>query len=274
MGLFGDILGGAAAVTGGLAGTVAGIPGMIAGSKGASGLVNGITGNNKNPNDPLSYLQNRPEYPTYKDPGAYTPTNGTQVSYADQLNTQGLDKLRGLATSDGESPWATMQRSELSRQQGLGADQLRANAGQGLAQATGNLASHGGLTGGAAERMAGGSNLAMQENLQKLGGQGAQLGSQIGIADNQNKMDLLKSLPGMEVASMAPRISQDQFNAGLDQSNAQNKNQYGLQSAAGQNQFNQSNYTADTNAWGQMANAQATAANRPKGFWSNLLDFG
>lgn len=275
MDFFSDIVEGAGAVAGGLAGAPAGIAGSFFGGKAGGATANALNPwGNRDPNNPLSFLGGMPEYPTYAAPGAFKASEAAQVNFGD-VNRDALDKLKGIGMSEGESPWAVMQRANLERESGLGADQLRANAAQGLNSGMSAIAAGQGLTGGASERMANASNAAMQEQLQRLGANKAGASSQIGLQDYEQKLGILKGLPGQELAYAEPGMREALANAGYQQqtnlANAGGENQYNLGSAAQQNAFNQANYGAQLGAWGNMANAQAIAANKPKGFVEQLL---
>ena len=139
-------------------------------------------------------------------------------SSSDYLNTDYIDKLRGLAGETGKGAW---QRNQMNLAESQ-ADQARQNLTQAgasnLATSQGNMAMRGGLTSGASER------LGMQNMQSQLAGQqgiGQQLSDQaltIGGAADARQRALLGQLGQAELGAA-------NFGAGIDQWNAQQKNQ-------------------------------------------------
>lgn len=134
---------------------------------------------------------------------------------ADQLNTQGLEEIRKRALSTGPSEWANL----MTQQQGLEENKARQNAGEQEAsarsEALSGLASKGGLSSGARERLAtaGANNYA--KSLQDVGLQGQQQRLGIGVQDQANQLQLLQGLPGMELAKTGQDIQKTGMWSGL-----------------------------------------------------------
>jgi hypothetical protein len=133
--------------------------------------------------------------------------------------------------------------------QSAGANQT---AGQ-TAQATDALASQGGLSSGARERAAeGGANNFMNMS-QNINQQRASNDMQIGVNDEQNKIQELGQLPGME----------NQKVQGLQAVNAADTaNQIAENQSL--NSYNQNLYNQQMSAWGANQQANAIAASGKK----------
>jgi len=142
---------------------------------------------------------------------------------------RGLQQLRSdaLRAPGTQSAWGGMalQQQKLGEQNQLG-QSAQQNA-SGLASARSQLASTGGLRGGAATRMAmqGANQGAL--GTQNIRGQGAQDRLSLSMQDEQNRRQDLSGLAGQEAAYQAP----DKFNIGntLQQNAAGQQNKMGYE---------------------------------------------
>lgn len=117
-----------------------------------------------------------------------------------QTDTRGLDALRDRALGEGPSAWAKLQQQKLDmqRQDALNAS-AKSQAGA-MANAMSNVAMRGGLSSGANLRAA--KQAAQDQALaaQQIRRQGQMDSLNLGIADENQRLDVLKQLPGMDLA--------------------------------------------------------------------------
>lgn len=172
----------------------------------------------------------------YLDPNAY------------RGNTGALNVLNQKATATGNSPWLNMQlqKQGMEQQQAMGKMGAQANAAN--AQARAGLAMKGGLSGGAAERLARGGSQDLNAARQGVMNQGSNQRLQLGIQDESNKNQLLGQAVGANQAQNAQNIGIGQFNAQntLAENNANNA-------------FQMSKYQEQMKAFGAGKSANAMA---------------
>lgn len=129
-----------------------------------------------------------------------------------QGNTGALNALNQKATAQGMSPWAAMQMQKQGMDQ-QNQMNVAARQAQGQnAQARAGLAMRGGLSGGAAERLARGGGQDLNAARQGLMNQGSQNRLNIGIQDEANKNQLLGQAVNANAAQNAQQIGMGQFN--------------------------------------------------------------
>lgn len=196
-----------------------------------------------------------PYTPTY-DPTTEGLLSGVEGQNAG-INTNPLDmsvaNFADLADRSGPSAWATtagQQQNALAENQlDQGASQTNAQT----AQAEDNLASSGGLTSGARERAAEGGATNYMNMSQNVGRQNTLNQMQIGVNDQQNKMQEMGELPGMETQALQPEFQK--ANA-WENANAQDVGNE-INSTNNQNTYNMNTYQQQMQAW--AANQQANA---------------
>ncbi len=163
-------------------------------------------------------------------------------------NTGALGVLNQKATAQGNSPWLNMslQKQAMEQQDALGNAGAQANSANAAARA--NLAMKGGLSGGAAERLARGGAGDLNAARQGVMNQGANQRLQLGIQDESNKNQLLGQAVGANQAQNAQNIGIGQFNAQntLAENNANNA-------------FQMSKYQEQMKAFGAGKSANAMA---------------
>ncbi len=192
------------------------------------------------PNDPFHGL----------DPNAqYTPDilqgKGVGAEFGGLRPDQAaLNREQEFALGKGPSPWLHMQDEMIDNTTGKMRDQAATDAASATSGAMNTAASHGGLSGGAAARIAGrgaDSSVMGQQGANFQGEQG-KLGA--GIADEQNKMDILKSLPQQQLdlakynaginmydttnANDAKKYAADNYIGGIKEGNANMLSKYGI----------------------------------------------
>jgi hypothetical protein len=125
---------------------------------------------------------------------------------SDAYAGEALQKLKGQAFAEGDSPWAKMQLEKQALEQSQGRDQAASSQAQALAQAQSNLMRQGGLSSGARTRMAmqGAKDMALAQ--QRVNAQG--IGQRLGIQeqDLNRKQDLLGKFGDAESAANEKNI--------------------------------------------------------------------
>lgn len=186
-----------------------------------------------------------------------SPLTGRVSNLSGQLDESGINAIKGKALQQGPSAWMRMALDKQGVEQRGLMNSAAQNAASGNAAARASLAMRGGLGGGAAERLASntGNDLALAR--QGVLQQGALQRSDIGLADEANKMDLLKQLPGAQLGAA-------QYKTGVDQSNMQKNlstGQFDIQNAINnlnnQNEFNKFKYGEQMKVKGAGMSAQA-----------------
>jgi hypothetical protein len=197
-----------------------------------------------------------------------------------QPNKDAYNAIKDRAMTTGPSPWMNMQlqKAELDKQDAIGQNQ-RQTAGD-VATAESGLAMRGGMGSGSRERIAR-SGLSMN-NLanQNVYRTAANNNVNLGIADENQKLDLLKTIPGMDLAGA-------QYTAGLNQSNNATKNaatQYnagvdmdaqkfnalgGISGKSGVNAYNSNVYNQNMAGWGAGMSADAIANQKNPGLFGS-----
>lgn len=172
---------------------------------------------------------------------------------------RGLEAFRERALGTGPSAWAQMAQQK----QGLEESNLRnraaAQSASGQAQARSQLASRGGFSGGAAERLAGQGSRDLMLQRQQVGNQGAQARANIGLEDEKTKNQFLSQLPGQEIAALQPEFQNRQMNVDTSKYNIDSA----LKDKYQEDQWKKDKYSEDMKAW--AATEQANAMMRAGG---------
>lgn len=189
-----------------------------------------------------------PEMPAYQ--AVYDPaTMSLLPSYEQQVaaNDQGYQQMRKEALRRGPSAWAglakTQQAAEAKQQR---ENAIKASAGQ-AGQGMDMLAMRGGLSSGARERLAesGGTNaLNMQQGINRQEGLN---NLQVGLNDEQQRMQNLSALPGAE----NQRVNAWEGVKSKDLASVVAENQ-------NRSQYNQHKYDQQMAAWAAAQQANAT----------------
>lgn len=146
----------------------------------------------------MTGMPDRPEFDYMIDES--TGLMKDQYNLTDQMDTGALDKYKSEAMRDpGQaSQWAQMMQNQLKSQEAAAQDGTAKQIAGGRAGMLSDLASTGGLTGGARERamMSGGRDamLAKQNTRREFGDRGMQ----VGIQDEQNRQSMLQNSVGMD----------------------------------------------------------------------------
>lgn len=165
------------------------------------------------------------------------------------LNRQPLDQLEQYASSTGNSPWADLQLQQEALQRGQQMDSTAAGNNSGIAKAYSGLATRGGVSAGARERIAtqGAKDLMTSRQGVNQAGDTARLG--IMSTDAAQKLATMQQLPGMEINALQPELQKT--SAWTDLANSENQQKTALaennrQYATGVDQANIASQTANT----------------------------
>lgn len=212
-------------------------------------------------------LMSGPEYAGMPTTPFYNPIYNPQTqsllpgveSQLAGIDLTGLDQsvksFQDLADRQGPSAWATLANqqqnalAENARERGAG----ETNAS--TAAALDQLGSSGGITSGARERVAEAGQKNYMNMNQDVSRQNTLNQLQIGVNDQQNKMQEMGMLPGMEMQALQPEFQKANMWEGAHAGDIQN--QIGSNEYA--NQWNQNLYNQQMSAWAANQQAKATA---------------
>lgn len=257
----GEKVGGAGrgAAGGALAGTAI-APGLgTAIGAGAGGLL-GFLSAGGNKFDPTPYTTGIfAQEPTYTS--GYNPTtDATAPGVAEQLqgiqqDPRALEMLRQEAYRQGPSQFSQLLLSQLPQQTALQQGQLQQGALAGQAQAQGQLAAQGGLTGGARERLAQGAQQSLFQGIQQAQGQAQAQTGQTLLEDERARQAGLQAQFGNEQQALEPAFKKLGIGLGAKQ--------FDVQQAAAENArrsaFDLARFQAKQQQAGALAQAQATS---------------
>jgi hypothetical protein len=128
-----------------------------------------------------------------------------------QLDKRGLEAFRNDALRTGPSKWAGLAKKNIMLQERQARDLGRRESAGQAAQARSMLAMRGGLTSGARERVAKSAAKDYMNMSQQIGATGQTNLSQIDMNDEQNRINMLSQLPGMEVQALQPELQKTQL---------------------------------------------------------------
>lgn len=169
------------------------------------------------------------------------------------VNQSGIDAFSKEALRTGPSQWAqdaTKQQNYLSMQ---AKDQGAATTQGATASARAQLAARGGLSGGAAERLAQGGANNYLNMTQGVNNTETNNDMQIGMNDEQNRLSALGQLPGMQMADANFGLQKATTQLGADSQDNQNQ----FNANANLNQWNLGMYGQTMGGWAAQQNAEA-----------------
>lgn len=120
------------------------------------------------------------------------------------LNTQGIEKVREYATGSGPSAWGKLMEENQRMGEQDRRNQNAASNASAQSGAFSQLASKGGLSSGARERLALQGSRSLNASQQDIARQGQEQRIGIGGQDEAQRLQLLSQLPGMEVQALQP----------------------------------------------------------------------
>lgn len=170
------------------------------------------------------------------------------------MDTRGLEKFRGDALRSRPSAWAAMMNAKQFAEEAGAKDRAVDQSRAGVHTAEADLASKGGLSAGARERIARGGGKDLLAVGQDVARQGNLNRMQVGVQDEQNRIQELSQLPGME---------NQLFHANLEKENQydsarQTDLQRAIEENNRRNQYNQNLYQQKMSAWAADRQAYAT----------------
>jgi hypothetical protein len=171
------------------------------------------------------------------------------------MNNSALNKYRNEALRSGPSNYANLANKQnrmlAMEQRGNLADQIAGSN----ATAMSNLATHGGITSGAKERLAETGRNNLLDMSQNINNQASKNAMQIGANDEQNRISQLSQVPGMELGASTFDLDKEKLGLGAKQYDIGQK----VGESARQNMFNMNKYNQGMSAWAANQQANATA---------------
>jgi hypothetical protein len=122
------------------------------------------------------------------------------------LDPSSLQALKAKGMATGPSAWASLQKQQQGLEEANAMDAAGRQSNTALATGMSALASHGGATRASRERLATKTSRDLLMNRQAAGRQGISDRLGIDIADEGQKTDILKMLPGAEVQALQPAL--------------------------------------------------------------------
>ena len=199
----------------------------------------------------------RPEFESQLDPNTGLLKDPLTIKKFDpvELNTGGLEKMRGIALGEGESPWAKMMLERQGLEQSQRKDMAQSQLAGQTAMARSDLAMRGGLSQGARERLAQNSLRSGFNANQQLSREGELDRLNIGLADQQRRDSFLQQLPGQELAALEPQFRNQSVDAARQQFNIGNA----IGEKRAKDVADLSAYAEQMKAWAANKQADATA---------------
>jgi hypothetical protein len=180
------------------------------------------------------------------------------------INQSGIEAMRARATGTGPSPWLNLQLDQQKAKEANQMDQATAqNQGQAAAARSG-LAMRGGLSSGANERIARSQMMGGNQAAQGIRQAGDQERMGLQIADEGQRMDMLKGLPAAEIANAMPGIDAQKFNVTQDFNTQKTNVGSALNDLLQKRAYDSNSYNEAMRAWaaGKSADAQANAGKK------------
>ncbi len=208
---------------------------------------------------PVDYsMAGAPGAPSYS-PGFDPNTMSMAGDVNDRLNKivadpRALNKFRGEALRMNPSSWARLQYDKQFADESNMKDRARGESAAATAGAESQLAARGGLSSGARERIArkGASDtLAMTQDVGRTGNMNRM---QIDINDEQNRIQQLSQLPGMENNLFQQNMQKENL---WEQARRSDIGNVTAENARRQS-FNQNLYQQQMSAWAAQQQARAT----------------
>lgn len=202
----------------------------------------------------------------------YKLADSEKLKHYDEVkaDSRGLDAIRERALNRGPSDWEQMMNTRQGMDQQNQLDKGARVASTQAAQGINSMMARGGAGGGSMERMAAGAAKDAMFNRNAVNRQGMSDRLGIGLAGQQEKSDLLKTLPGFDNQVAGLKMQNNQFENSQNQFNIQNQNDQNrfnitnaLKGAEMQNTQNQNQYNQKMQA--MAANKQADATERSAG---------
>lgn len=245
----GSIAGGIGSIAGGAAGSIGG--GLLGGLSKGLGFGGGGGGGAVD----MSGMPTAPQFNSLRDPKTGLLSSNLQENIGGPvaLNTQGIEAIRQRALGTGPSAWAQLQMGQNAASAQTQRSQAAQNSAAAQAQARGQLAQHGGLMGGASERLAQNAGNQLMAGRQGINAAQSSQNLQTQLSDEQQKTQMLEQLPGQEAQVAGVGFQNQAMQGGQQQYNIGNA----LQDKYAQDQANQTAYQQQMQVWSAQKQAQA-----------------
>lgn len=195
-----------------------------------------------------------PEPPEPKYISVMGPDGKMKYSVNPKFDNTGYDLIKNRATG-GVSPWATSMLARNKADQQTALDQAMGRSLSGSAAARASLASRGGYSSGAGERIARDSARDLMTTGQTINRQGQTSAYDILGQDDQSQQKMAGVLAGLDAGRTTSQLDADKFNAGAT-----------IDDVAHQNLYNSDAYKQKMAVWGANHVADQTA-NDKGGSW-------
>jgi hypothetical protein len=182
------------------------------------------------------------------------------------MDPTALNQIKEQAFNKDASAWAQLQNNQQRMDEQNKIDQLTKQTSSANAQGLAQLMSSGGAGSGSRERLAASNakNAMFNRNALTRGGMSDRLN--IGLADQGQKADLLKAIPGFEGQVADLKLKNNAFDADNQKFNIQmntDRDKFNLTNALkgleAQNNYNSNVYSEQMKAWAANKQADATA---------------
>jgi len=219
-----------------------------------------------------------PEYKGYdsiRGPGGLLSQKDLNLDYgpsiANNLNTGAIQGMRDVAlAAPGTGAWEQMARQRQGLEEQSAGDKAQALGASAEAMGRSALASKGGLSSGASERLAKGGMRDRLMAMQDVGRQGQMQRADIGVNAEQQRLGMLGQLSGQELNYLNPQFKEREMQMGSNQFNIQNALQQKQNEEAAK--LREYQMKMGTYASGQAARAQLAAQPGPQGLLGSLLN--
>jgi hypothetical protein len=181
-----------------------------------------------------------------------------------QMDPSGMAAFRSRALDPGQSAWAKLAQQQLDNSNAQNMDDMSRQSSGALNQAMSSLATHGGASRASRERLAtkGARDLLMGKQDASRQAINSQLS--LNMADQQQKDDFLKALPGAEVQALQPALQKAGLWSSMATADSQGKmasNEFNvnnlLKNVGSQNDYNMDLYKEKMKAYGVDRTADA-----------------
>jgi hypothetical protein len=195
----------------------------------------------------------------------YIPTWNNSFSVADHIqpaldqiqpDTSGLAAFSNEAKRSGPGAWAGLAQKLNQQEAKTQLDQAQRTSAGSTAQAESNLAMRGGLDSGARERLATAGSNQYASAAQSIGNTEATNATKINMQDEQNRIQELEALPGIQNQYLAPQFQKIQLGEQAFATDVQGQEA----NVTNLNAYNQNRFSTQAQMYGADQQATATRA--------------
>lgn len=202
----------------------------------------------------------RPDFASIVDPktGQLLPQYQLTAQPDITVDQTAINAIRDRALSKGPSAWAKMMTERQALEEAKARDDVRQASMTQAAQGYADLGMRGGVSSGARERLASGNSRNAMLKAQEVGRQGLLDRMNIGLQDETQRLDLLKTIPGYDFQNANIAAQNRDYRTKVDQTNLASY----MQNNTNLNNYNMEGYKAGMEKWaaGKQADAQRSAS--------------